>query len=146
MFKSCACFGQNEIKNKNALESSLKVMFEYLIIEQKTEVFYFVGVGVFDEIAREVLKTLKAKFSHIKLVLACPKIEGFETQVNFEFDEVIKFSEKNEFSKMPLFSRDYILAKKADFLVFYVAENSKNKALKLLEFAKAWDKKFVNLI
>ena len=38
------------------------------------------------------------------------------------------------------------MAKNADFLVFYVEENSKNKANKILSFANLWKKNFVNLI
>ena len=146
MFEKCACFGQNEIKNENALESSLSVMFEYLINEQETKIFYLGGVGNFDKLCSSVLLKLKAKFEHIKLVLVKPAIKDFENQIEFKFDDVIEFKEKNEYDKMPLFSRDYKMAKNADFLVFYVEESSKNKAKKILDFAKTWKKNLVNLI
>lgn len=146
MFESCACFGQNEIKNENALESSLSVMFEYLITEQKTKIFYFGGVGVFDNLCLSVLLKQKARFNHIKLVLVKPAIKDFEKQINFNFDDVVEFTEKNEYDKMPLYSRDLKMAKNADFLVFYVEETSKNKAKKILEFAKNLKKKFVNMV
>ena len=133
MFESCACFGQNEIKNENALESSLSVMFEYLIKEQNTNLFYFGGIGKFDKLCESVLLKLKSKFSHIKLILVKPAIKDFENQIDFKYDNVIEFKEKNEYDKMPLFSRDLKMAKNADFLVFYVDENSKNKARKILE-------------
>ena len=146
MFESCACFGQNDIKNKNALESSLSVMFEYLICEQKINCFYLGGVGEFDILCANVLLKLKDRFNHIKLVLAKPAIKDFENQIEFKFDDVVEFKEKNEYDKMPLFSRDLKMAKKADFLVFYVEENSKNKTKKLLDFAKTLNKNFVNMI
>lgn len=146
MFESCACFGQNEIKNENALESSLSVMFEYLITEQKTKIFYFGGVGVFDNLCLSVLLKQKARFNHIKLVLVKPAIKDFEKQINFNFDDVVEFTEKNEYDKMPLYSRDLKMAKNADFLVFYVEETSKNKAKKILELAKNLKKKFVNMV
>ena len=146
MFESCACFGQNEIKNENALESSLSVMFEYLITEQKTKIFYFGGVGVFDNLCLSVLLKQKARFNHIKLVLVKPAIKDFEKQINFNFDDVVEFTEKNEYDKMPLYSRDLKMAKNADFLVFYVEETSKNKAKKILEFAKNWNKNLVNMV
>ena len=146
MFESCACFGQNEIKNENALESSLSVMFEYLITEQKTKIFYFGGVGVFDNLCLSVLLKQKARFNHIKLVLVKPAIKDFEKQINFNFDDVVEFTEKNEYDKMPLYSRDLKMAKNADFLVFYVEETSKNKAKKILEFAKNLNKNLVNIV
>ncbi len=146
MFESCACFGQNEIKNENALESSLSVMFEYLIQEQESKIFYLGGVGKFDELCGNVLLKLKTRFNHIKLVLVKPSIKNFENQIKFGFDEIIEFKEKNEYDKMPLFARDCKMAKKADFLVFYVEDNSKNKAKKILEFAKNWKKNFVNMV
>ncbi len=146
MFESCACFGQNEIKNENALESSLRVMFEYLITEQKTKIFYFGGVGVFDNLCLSVLLKQKARFNHIKLVLVKPAIKDFEKQINFNFDDVVEFTEKNEYDKMPLYSRDLKMAKNADFLVFYVEETSKNKAKKILEFAKNLNKNLVNMV
>ena len=146
MFEKCACFGQNEIKNENAVEASLSVMFEYLITEQKTKEFYFGGVGRFDNLCSAVLLKLKARFSHIKLILVKPAIKDFEKQIDFEFDDVIEFTEKNEYDKMPLFSRDLKMAKNADFLVFYVEETSKNKAKKLLDLAKSWNKNLVNMI
>ncbi|MBQ4541856.1 MAG: hypothetical protein IJA23_03275 [Clostridia bacterium] len=146
MFESCACFGQNEIKNENALESSLSVMFEYLITEQKTKIFYFGGVGVFDNLCLSVLLKQKARFNHIKLVLVKPAIKDFEKQINFNFDDVVEFTEKNEYDKMPLYSRDLKMAKNADFLVFYVEETSKNKAKKILEFAKNLNKNLVNMV
>ena len=146
MFKSCACFGQNEIINENAVESSLSVMFEYLIQEQQTKMFYLGGVGKFDNLCANVLLNLKTRFEHIKIVLVKPAIKNFENQIDFKFDDVVEFKEKNEYEKMPLFSRDYKMAKNADFLVFYVEENSKNKANKILSFANLWKKNFVNLI
>ena len=146
MFESCACFGQNEIKNENALESSLRVLFEYLITEQKTKIFYFGGVGKFDNLCLAVLLKIKERFDHIKLILVKPAIKDFENQIEFKFDDVIEFKEKNEYDKMPLFSRDLKMAKNADFLVFYVEEISKNKAKKVLDLAKTWNKNFVNMI
>ena len=74
-----------------------------------------------------------------------PAIKDFEKQIDFEFDDVIEFTEKNEYDKMPLFSRDLKMAKNADFLVFYVEETSKNKAKKLLDLAKSWNKNLVNM-
>ena len=146
MFENCVCFGQNEIKNESAVEASLSVMFEYLIQEHKTKVFYFGGVGKFDKLYANVVLNMKKKFNDIKLVLVKPAIQDFEKQIQFDFDSVIEFKEKNEYDKMPLFSRDYKMAKNADFLVFYVDKNSKNKAKKLLDFASEWKKNFVNLI
>ena len=146
MFERCACFGQNEIKNENALESSLSVMFEYLIMEQKTKIFYLGGVGKFDNLCFKVLFKLKERFNHIKVVLVKPAIKDFEKQIDFKFDDIIEFKEKSEYEKMPLFSRDLKMAKNADFLVFYVEDNSRNKAKKILDFAKGWKKNFVNMI
>ena len=146
MFESCACFGQNEIKNENALESSLSVMFEYLIKEQNTSLFYFGGIGKFDKLCESVLLKLKSKFGHIKLILVKPAIKDFENQIDFKYDTVIEFKEKNEYDKMPLFSRDLKMSKNADFLVFYVDENSKNKTRKILDLAKTWNKNFVNMV
>lgn len=145
MFKSCACLGQNEIKNENALHSSLSVMFEYLITEQKIEKFYLGGIGKFDEICQIELSKLQLKFKHIKLILVKPAITNFEKQINFKFDEIVNFNEKTEFDKMPLFSRDYLMTKNADFVLFYVSENSKNRAKKLLDITKNSNKQFVNM-
>lgn len=145
MFKSCACLGQNEIKNENALHSSLSVMFEYLITEQKIEIFYLGGIGKFDEICQIELSKLQLKFKHIKLILVKPAITNFEKQIDFKFDEVVSFNEKTEFDKMPIFARDYLMAKNAEFLVFYVSENSRNRAKKLLDLAKKSNKQFVNM-
>lgn len=145
MFEKCACFGQNEIKNENAVESSLRVMFEYLIIEQQTRIFYLGGLGKFDKLCQSVLLKLKEKFSQISLILVKPAIKNFENQINFNFDDVVEFKEKSDYDKMPLFARDLKMAKNADFLVFYVEENSQNKAKKLLKLATAWKKQFVNM-
>ena len=146
MFESCACFGQNEIKNQRALESSLSVMFEYLITEQKSKLFYFGGVGKFDNLCANVLLKLKDRFKHIKLVFVKPAIKDYENLVEFNYDEVVEIKEKTDYDKMPLFARDFKMAKKADFLVFYVEENSKNKAKKILDFAGKWKKNLVNMI
>ena len=89
---------------------------------------------------------MKERFNHIKLILVKPAIKDFEKQIEFKFDDVTEFKEKNEYDKMPLFSRDLKMAKNADFLVFYVEETSKNKAKKVLDLAKIWNKNFVNMI
>ena len=146
MIKSCSCFGKTKDIHKAGLAESVFVFYEYLIQEQGFNVFYFGGVGEFDEICFNAILKLKEKYHNIKTVLVLPQnsvvSKSLKKKHVGKFDGTI-VAESNEI-RLPILSRNTFVANSSDFILFYASESGRGGDTKILNFAKEKNIPFMN--
>jgi len=148
--KICSCFGHKEIEITEKLTKELKSFIEWLITFRKFDVFYFGGLGSFDNLCHKMVSELKLKYPYIKRVYCVPN-EGWLNLLkrpsyikNDEYEEFIYLSLDFNWWYQRIYYRNVEMINKSDFVIFYVKNNENSGAYKALQYAEKQKKEFIN--
>ena len=127
--------------------SLLNNLLENKITNEGANTFYLGEFGDFDNLCYSVLRTLKNKYKHIKLVFITPYIYPNYSKAKYateKYDEIIFPPLETIPIKFAISKRNEWMVDNADFVVAYV-KLSFGGAEQMLAYAKRKGKEYINI-
>ncbi len=149
MSKKICCFaGHREIYDGERVFFTLKNIIEHLILHENITEFLVGNYGNFDMLAARCIKTLKKKYTNIKLILIIPyrtqQLNKFKEYYK-EYDDIIVADIPDSTpAKFKILKCNEYMIKQSDFLICYV-KYSWGGASKTLEYAQKQHIKILNI-
>ena len=172
--KKCCFIGHRKINITKSLVEKFTELLCNLIEINKVTIFLFGSKSDFNNLAYEVVKSLKSKYSNIKMIVyTCKnetnisedKLQSHNAILNkvshkniklFSYDEEIDFKTKYETRKNSYIDRNKAMIDASDYCVFYYDEKQsqenytkthKNSGTKLsFDYAKSKNKILINIL
>lgn len=126
MYNSCAVFGHSKIIISLELKEKLKSIFEELVINDNVGVFYFGGLGQFDDLCYQTISELKIKYPHIRRIFCVsdPRWVRWDKRPqwlkNEVYEEVVYLDLKYDYWYTRIYYRNCEIINQSDIVVFYV--------------------------
>ena len=150
-YKICSFFGNSEIVITDELIGRLRVKIEELVTNEGFGVFYFGGLGMFDDLCYKIVSELKEKYPFIKRVfcLTDPRHQRYIKRPswlrNTEYEEYIYLDLAFDWWYKRIYYRNCEMIEQSDFVIFYVAHTEKSGAYKAMQYAKRKKKNYINI-
>ena len=137
----CSFFGHREICN--IPETSLRVeeLVTNLIVNKGVSVFYFGGLGEFDNLCYNVVNKLKSSYSIIKTAFCytsdkdLARLKRQHVLSGKQYDSYAYFPLKNNYWYYKILFRNYEIINASDYVVFYVDTSKTGGALSAYKYA-----------
>ena len=123
MGKSCCFFGHRKIEHTEELEKQIYENAEKLILNENVDTFYFGSKSEFNSLCRDILKTLKEKYSNINRIYIRAEYayisDSYKDYLLENYDDTY-FPEKAIYAgKASYVERNQIMIDKSDFCIVY---------------------------
>ena len=149
------CFtGHRDMKSEDKIKIRLHSIIEEYI-QEGYEIFYAGGARGFDNLAAEVVASLREKYSQVRLVIVLPFPSHYRHEKNWNSDEiktyksVLKKADEvvtlfKEYKSGSYFKRNRYLVDNSDICIAYYCRNGSGTAY-TVNYATTCKKKVINL-
>lgn len=138
MMKITFC-GHKELAARTAVKQWLQSVCEELILQGADE-FYLGGYGAFDSLCASVLRELKPKHDHIRLILVLPYLNS--NIITDGYDETLYPPLESVPRKFAILRRNEWMVQESDIVVAYV-KHDWGGAAKTLQYARKKRKRII---
>ena len=149
---NCAFFGHKSINNRTEIELKVKKLIIDLIINKGVKLFYFGGLGEFDDLCFSIVNELKSNNSNLKTAFCYSddnellRLKRQHLSLNKQYDNYVYFPLKYNYWYYRILYRNYEIINASDYIIFYVEEDRQGGALSALNYAKKLKKQIYNVL
>ncbi|MEG1752071.1 MAG: hypothetical protein RR140_03015 [Clostridia bacterium] len=150
-YKICSVFGHSKIKITYELKEKLKSCLINLIENKQVKIFYFGGLGEFDDLCWRIVTKLKVIYPDLKRIycLSDPRHQRICKRPgwlkNEDYEEFVYLNLKFDWWYQRIYFRNCKIIDQSDYVVFYVKNTENSGAYKAMQYAKNNKKMFINL-
>lgn len=149
--KSCAFFGHRNIVVTDSLQEQITKTIIEKIENENFSVFYFGGLGDFDDLCYKIVTKLKNEYKSIQRIFCLYDSKHISYNKrptwlkNEEYEDYIYLEPTFNGWYKRIFFRNLEIVNLSDFIIFYVEREEDSASHKILKYAKSKNKSFINL-
>ena len=140
MKKRCCFAGHSKIYNSDEIVDKLLKHIERLIVEENVSEFWVGNYGNFDKLSAKAVRSLKAQYPKISLILVIPyltkEINDYKDMYYKNYDSILMADmPERTLQKFRILKCNEYMVNNSDFIICYVERRS-GGAAKTLEYAE----------
>ncbi len=138
----CTFFGHKTVPRE--IEGQLRRLLSHLIVNQKVDMFYVGNQGNFDVMVRNVLRSMKRQYPHIRYGVVLAQIPSERLALDWAEETLFPEGMENVPPRYAIDRRNMWMLNQATFVVTYVTRTV-GGAFKFKELAYKRGKKVINV-